>query len=488
MKGLWIVIVSVTCPAAAAVVPAAGGDRLNNPPRREGVCREQSVASIERFMSQLHERGQFNGAVLVAEHGRVLYRGAFGLSDRKSGQAFTPDTPSCLASLSKPFTALAIMMLAEAHRLSYDDPITKYFPELPEALGQPTIRHLLHHSSGIPDYSDLGVEHPGMVNAEVLSALRRVDKPLFAPGERYRYSNTGYVLLGLIVHRASGQPLSRYLQGHVFEPLGMKNSFVLTSASQKTVAVARGYNAFGSADDYDSFVTGDGGVYSTVNDLFAFDRALRRYELVKRSTLDEAFTPGRVREGNTTYGFGWNIESDASGKRVWHTGNTAGFRAFMERRLDQQITVIMLTVGGNSKRVEINQAIQAVLTGRPYSLPKRSIAVALHEVVLRSGVEAAITAYRTDKTARADEYDLDEGEINALGYQLLYQDRRPGDAVQVFLLNTVEHPSSSNAFDSLAEAYQVMGDEASARRYYEVALQKDPQNVHARGRLEKLRR
>jgi CubicO group peptidase (beta-lactamase class C family) len=451
-------------------------------------ARGQTHATIENLMSQLHERGQFNGEILVAQRGKILYRGAFGLSDQKSGQTFTPDTPSCLASLSKPFTALAAMMLAEGHRLAYDDPIAKYFPELPESLGAATIRQLLNHTSGIPDYSDLNVEHPGMVNAEVLTALRRVDKPLFPPGWRYQYSNSGYVLLGLVVARVSGQPLSRYLEDHIFKPLNMKNSFVLTSPSRKTGAVARGYNAFGTADDYNAYVTGDGGVYSTVNDLFAFDQALHRHELVKQQTLDEAFTPGRVREGKTTYGFGWNVESDAAGKRVWHTGNTAGFRAFIEHRLDREITVTMLTNGGNTKRLEINQAIQNILAGRTYTLPKRSIAITMHDVVLSSGAEAAIAVYRTHKTANADEYDLDEGEINALGYQLLYQDRRQGDAVRIFLFNTAEHPSSSNAFDSLAEAYQVMGDKDSARKYYEVALQKDPQNLHARGMLEKLQR
>jgi len=217
----------------------------------------KAAANIDHLMRQLHERGQFNGAVLVAERGRIVYRGSFGVSDQNSGRAFTPDTPTCLASVSKPLTALAIMMLAEKRGVGYDDHIAKYFPELPEALGAVTVRHLLNHTSGIPDYSNLNVEHPGMTNAEVLNALRKVGKPLFPPGEKYEYSNSGYVLLGLIVERVSGQSLSTYLQNHVFKPLGMKSSFVLTRASQKTSAVARGYNAFGSAEDYDAFVTGD---------------------------------------------------------------------------------------------------------------------------------------------------------------------------------------------------------------------------------------
>jgi CubicO group peptidase (beta-lactamase class C family) len=112
----------------------------------------EPAAAINNLMRQLHERGQFNGVVLVAQNGKIVYRGSFGPSDRSPGRAYTPDTPSCLASVSKPMTALAIMMLADKRRLAYDDPIAKYFPELPEALGAATVRQLLHHTSGIPDY------------------------------------------------------------------------------------------------------------------------------------------------------------------------------------------------------------------------------------------------------------------------------------------------------------------------------------------------
>src|SRR5262249_14695961 len=151
----------------------------------------EAAATIDNLMRQLHERGRFNGVILVAQRGTIVYRGSFGVSDKSSGRAYTPDTPSCLASVSKPITALAIMMLAEKRRLGYDDPIAKYFPELPEALGAATVRQLLHHTSGIPDYENMNVEHPGMTSAEVLTALRKVNKPLFPPGQKYQYCNSG---------------------------------------------------------------------------------------------------------------------------------------------------------------------------------------------------------------------------------------------------------------------------------------------------------
>jgi CubicO group peptidase (beta-lactamase class C family) len=445
--------------------------------------RRDAAKAIERFMADLQQRGQFNGAVLVADRQGIVYRGGFGVANRTSNAAFTPDTPSCLASLSKPFTALAVMMLAEQGSIKYDSHISEYVPELPPALGAVTIRQLLTHTSGIPDYSDLNVEHPGMTNADVLRALKHVSHTQFPPGEKYQYSNSGYVLLSILVEKVSGTPLSEFLQNRGFGLLRMLKSFVLTSDQEKTQDVARGYSGFGTPDDYQAFVTGDGGVYSTVDDLYLFDRALYTDKLVRQSALAEAFTPASVREGNTTYGFGWNVKQEDSGKRVWHTGSTAGFRAFIERRLSEHSVVIMLTNVGNSKRVEINEAIHAILEGRRVRYPKKSSAVALYEVIHRYGIQEAISSYRDYKEKSADEYDLSESELNTLGYQLLYSDKNSQSAIQIFVLNTVAHPLSSNAFDSLAEAYQVAGKKWLAKVNYIKALGLDPSNVHAKTML-----
>lgn len=457
-----------------------------NAPISPSKLRTADTTAIEKFMGELYSRGQFNGAVLVANREGIIYRGAFGLANRGTQVAFTPDTPSCLASLSKPLTALAVMMLAEKGSIKYDDHISEYIRELPPQLGVATVRQLLTHTSGIPDYSDLNVEHPGMLNTDVLRALTHVDHLDFPAGEKYQYSNSGYVLLSILVERVSGTPLSEYLQKKVFGPLRMTKSFVLTDDKEKTPDVARASSAFGDPDDYQAFVTGDGGVYSTVDDLYLFDRALYTDEPIHQSTLMQAFVSASVRKGSTTYGFGWNIKEDSSGKCVWHTGSTGGFRAFIERRLGEHSVVIMLTNVGNSKRVEINDAIRAILEGRSFTYPKRSSAVTLHEVIKTSGVAAAVKQYRYYKEKSSDEYDVSESELNALGYQLLYGDKNPHGAVQLFLLNSQEHASSSNVFDSLAEAYQVAGEKELAKANYKKALELDPSSVHARTMLTQL--
>jgi CubicO group peptidase (beta-lactamase class C family) len=333
-------------------------------------CASQAPAigdarsQIERLMARLHERREFTGEVLVAGRGIPVYEGAFGVADRRTGRPYTTDTRSCLASLTKPITATAIMMLGDQHHLAYDDRMSMFLPGFANAVGLVTIRQLLTHTSGIPDYPELNVDRPGVTNDEIQAALQKVPTPAFLPGQKYQYCNAGYVLLGLIIEHISGQPLPLFLESQIFKPLGMASTFVLTSLDQKTADVARGYDMSGGADDFEGLDTGDGGVYSTVHDLLRFDQALYTEARVRQQTLAEAFTPAQVREGTTTYGFGWNIETNATGTRVWHQGNTAGFRAFIERRLADRITVIMLTNGGDTNRTAINDSIQRILRGK----------------------------------------------------------------------------------------------------------------------------
>ena len=346
----------------SAAVPSRDGLQV------PGVVDRRS--RIEQLMTQAHERRLFNGAVLVAKKGAVVYEGGFGVADPRTGRRYATGTRSCLASLSKPITATAIMMLAEQRRVRYDDTLSTYLPGFSSAMGGVSLRHLLTHTSGIPEYPDLGVDRPGVTNAEILAALQRLPGPSFAPGQKYAYSNSGYVLLALIIETVSGQTLSHFLNTRIFDPLGMRATFVLTNQTQKTADVARGYDRNGDLDDFDGMATGESGVYSTVTDLLRFDQALYTDALVSQQALAHAFEPAQVREGRTTYGFGWNIVDDATGTRVWHQGNTAGFRALIERRLRDRTTVIMLTNGGDTNRMAINDRIQQILRGdAPAPLP-----------------------------------------------------------------------------------------------------------------------
>jgi len=398
---------------------------------------------IDHLMSTLYERGQFNGAIVVAVQGNILYRNAFGNASFETNMKWTPETPSCLASVSKQFTAMAIMMLAEQKKLSFDDPIAKYISEfaLSPRTSQITLRQLLTHTSGIPDYGDLGVDDSKLNQHSLIDAIMKRSSLLSKAGQRYQYSNPGYALLAIVVERVSGQGFSDLLAQKVFQPLGMDATYVYDGPRKRNPQAAVGYDQFGQRDDTTpTSVPGDGGIYSTVDDLLKWDQALYTDKLVRQTTLSAAFTPARVEEGTTTYGFGWNVTGTGEEKYVWHTGNTAGFRSFIGRHLGPRVTVIMLTNRGNSKRTEINSAIMNILAGKPYTLPKRSGAEKLYTTIHDSGIQTALQMFHALKQAGSSDYDLGDSELNELGYQLLYGDKRVSDAIAVFELNTTEHP------------------------------------------------
>jgi CubicO group peptidase (beta-lactamase class C family) len=450
---------------------------------------DQSQA-IDRLMSALNERGQFNGSVLVALRGNIIYRNALGRANFSTNVKLTPETPFCLASVTKPFTAMAIMMLAEQHKLQYDDRVSKYIPEFSPSpvAGEITIRQLLTHTSGIPDFDDLGIDDSALNAEKLVRALLSREAALGRPGQRYRYSNPGYVLLAIIVKRVSGQSFSDFLDQRIFKPLGMNRTFVYDSPRKRHEDAATGYDQFGQEDDIRPTTGpgGDGGIYSTVDDLLKWDQALYTDQLVPPSALSLAFTPASVKEGRSTYGFGWNVGETGGGKYVWHTGKSAGFRAFIERRLGERVTVILLTNRGDSKRTEINDAILNILAGKPYVLPQRSGAEKLYAAIHESGLQAAMRWFDSLRRTPSSDYDFSEAELNTLGYKLLYGDKSAGDAIAIFRLNTAEHPNSSNAFDSLGEAYRVGGQKKLAVASYQKAIELDPRNLHARGMLKEL--
>ena len=445
---------------------------------------------IGKLMSTLHERGQFNGAIIVAEQGKIIYRGAFGKANFQTGSDFAPETPSNIGSVTKQITAMSIMILAEQRKLSYDDPVSKYIPEFSHSahFSNITLRHLLTHTSGMPDYGDLTIDDSGLDREGLIAALLKKEDALAAPGLKYRYSNPGYALLAVVVERVSGKRFGDFLEREIFKPVGMNNTFVYDTTRKKDARAAVGYGQFGQVDDDSpTAIPGDGGIYSTVDDLFKWDQALYTDKLLRQSTLSEAFTPGKVEEGISTYGFGWNVVEDGSNKYLWHQGSQAGFRAFIGRRLAERITVIMLTNKGNSKRQDINTAIQNILAAKPYVLPKQSGAEKLYKIIHESGIQAALQMFDALKNSKSAEYDLGEPELNALGYQLLSADKRVSEAIAIFKLNTTEHPTSSNAFDSLGEAYRAHGEKDLAIRSCQTAVKLDPTNGHAAAMLQELK-
>jgi len=340
--------------------------------------QEKKAAKIDSALSYYYDQGIFSGTVLVAEAGKVIYQKGFGYANMDTQALLEPKSNFNVASISKQFTAMCIMMLAEQGQLKYDDNFRKYIPELRyEGI---TIRHLLWHTSGMPDYVALMDEHwdpdKYYVNDDVLKMMvKHLPKKLFEPGERYEYSNTGYVLLASIVERVSGVSFKEFVQQNIFDRVGMTTSVIPIGDKDYMEMANRVYgydiaeNGRHVDNDYDHYnAYGDGGIYSNLIDLFKWNEALYTEKLVKQETLKEAYEPYVLNNGCVgDYGFGWNVHEIDSNKVVAHSGSWVGFRTQIFRDITNKHCVIILTNRGNREATELHKACYKILMDKPYS-------------------------------------------------------------------------------------------------------------------------
>ena len=308
-------------------------------------------AAVDNLFRDFTGTGVPGASVIVIRDGAVLYRHAYGMADLEAHVAATTRTNYRLASVTKQFTAMAVMMLAERGKLSYDDPLTKFFPDYPAYGKQIRIRHLLNHTSGLWAYEDLipSGRTAQLKDADVLDLLKRQTATYFPPGSAYRYSNTGYAHLALIVEQVSGMRFAAFLKQYIFDPLQMTQTVAFEEGISTVPNRAYGYTARGSGfertdQSLTSAVLGDGGIYSSVEDLYRWDQALYTGTLVRAATLEQAFTPATLTGGKqSSYGFGWEIGEYHGIKTVQHSGSSVGFRTFILRIPQRKFTVIVLT-------------------------------------------------------------------------------------------------------------------------------------------------
>ncbi|MEZ7513946.1 serine hydrolase [Flavobacterium frigidarium] len=457
---------------------------------------QTKAEKIDQLMTKYHEYNQFNGTLLVAENGATIYKKGFGLANMEWDMPNQVNTVFRIGSITKQFTSMLIMQLVAQGKLKLDVPISSYLPDYPKNTGAIiTVHHLLTHTSGIPNYTSFSNFQKEIANHSYTSdefIKLFMNRPLdFTPGERLAYSNSGYFLLGHIIEKITGKTYGQCLKESILDSLQMTHT-----AYDKNDLIVKN-RASGYEKDFDRFKKAlftdmsvpfaAGGMYTTVEDLQLWDEALYTEKLLPKKFKDSLFNTYATFR-NIKYGYGWFIREIPNLKEqplkvVEHGGGIEGFNSLISRIPEDKNLTLLLNNTGNTVLEEISTAIRAILYDKPYKLPQPSLATTILNLIHKNDIETAFT--KLEALKKVDTYAIAESDINDAGYQLL-QDGKIKEAIAVFKINTANFETSSNVFDSLAEASVADKNTEAAIENYKKAVQLNPSNVHAKEELAKL--
>jgi CubicO group peptidase (beta-lactamase class C family) len=340
--------------------------------------------------------------VIVVKDAKIIFRKGQGMANLEFGVPIEPDMVFRLGSITKQFTAVAILMLAEQGKLALDDSISKFLPDYPTHGHLITVEHLLTHTSGIKSYTNMP-EWPSLwrkdFTVQELIDFFKYQPMEFAPGKRWAYNNSGYMLLGAIIEKVSGRSYEQFIQQSIFEPLGMKQSYY-DSPSRVIPRRAAGYDKSAEGFTNAAYLSmtqpyAAGALASTVDDLAIWDSALYTEQLLKHETLQRAHISHRLADGSSTaYGYGWGISEYAGHRLIEHAGGIHGFRTHAIRMPDDRVFVAILSNNGGADPEELAFKIAALVIGQPYNEPMsvelRPEVLTLYEGVYGFNVSAEI--------------------------------------------------------------------------------------------------
>jgi len=455
---------------------------------------QSKVQKIDELVQKYYEYGLFNGSVLVSEGGKIIYSKGIGLANIEWNIPNTPDIKFRLGSVTKQFTAAIIMQLVEKGKLNVDQKITDVLKNYPKQTGDRiTIHHLLTHTSGIPNYTDL----PGFMldnrvrteySTEDLLKLFQ-DKELdFEPGARFSYSNSGYLVLGAMIEEITGETYESVLKKNILDPAGMTNTgydHFETVLSKRATGYDRTPLGFRNSRFIDMTVPfSAGSMYSTVEDLYKWDQALYSNKLLSENSKEKMFTGYVPSFGGGYYGYGWGIkyfpcsEKSDSIKAVQHGGGIFGFNTMIIRELENNNLIVLLNNTPGANLMEMGTSISNILFDLPVQMPRRAAVDLITKVITEKGADQAIAEYKALKKNNEKDYIFNENNLNELGYALLRNGDIPS-AIAVFKLAVDEYPNSANVYDSYAEGLLANGDTASAVKNYQISIEKNPGNQPA---------
>ena len=481
---------------------------------------QHNASAMDSVFNEQLRNGLLMGNLLVAEKGKVVYQRSFGLRDIANNQPNTPASAFGLASISKAFTATAVLQLKEKGKLGLDDRFAHYFPDFP--FPDITLRQLLTHTSGLPEYElfdSLAEKEPNRIftNHDVIPALKLWSKGLyFKPGEGWRYSSMNYCLLALLIEKLSGETLPGYLAKHIYGPAGMQHTYLenlLIKKENPDRTVNYEYPAYYSTrlvmvdsvpDDHAMIFnlggfSGQGGLTSTTEDLLRFDNAFFSGQLINFGDLAEALMPvtlnngqvARVREsfadlGATGYGLGWFIQLDsAKGKIVYHDGGRPGISTVHLHNLRTDQTVILLE--NDAPEDTQGTAVRAyhLLNGEPIQSARIPLIPIYARALVNEGAEAALIKLQLLRDNPAYQMPNDWTWVN-LGYQLCAKPEYRPLAIEALKTASLLYPTNWYVDQEFAAVLELVGKKDLAIAVYKKCVAENPAADYAVGRLKAL--
>ena len=448
--------------------------------KTDNIITFEKTDKINEIVSLYSDYEGFNGSILVAYEGEIIYGKGFGLANMEWEIPNQVDTKFQIASITKQFTAILIMQLVSENKLDLHKPISTYLPDYPKENGeQITIHQLLTHSSGITD-----VRHEEKVFRPKEMVNQFADEPLqFTPGEQFSYSNSGYTLLGYIIETITNESYEEVLHDNILKPLNMKNTGfyrhrpLIKNMSSGYNKVWGDYFNIDYSDESSAYAAG--AIYSTAEDLFLWDQALYTEKLLPKKYMDLIFSKHITASFGGHYGYGWELTEKPIGntsnsiETIGHSGTISGYCALFTRIPSSNSTIILLN---NTRRAYLNAittAVSGILYNQPYDFPRKPLARFMLEVIENEGIKKGILFYKEHKDL--DDYYISEQELIVVGYKLLHSENAQY-AAEVFKLSTEVFPNKDNPYDSYGEALLVLGDTIKAIKNYKKSVKLNPNN------------
>ncbi len=439
---------------------------------------------IDNYLSKGVANG-FSGSVLVAKEGKIILHKGYGMANKENDIPYQVNTVSTIGSVTKQFTATAILKLEEFNKLKVTDPISKFFDNLPDDKKDITIHQLLTHTTGLIDVIG-GGDFNDIPMKQFFKTLFAT-KLLFEPGSKFAYSNAGYSVLARIIEIASDQDYESFLSEHLFIPAGMKqtgyflpqwnNSTIATGYARNVVNMGTMISRFQKMGKVTWTLKGNGGIHSTTEDMYKWYKALKTNKVLSKSSLEKLTTPYALMRQNYThhYGYGWAIyNSDRNTKIIAHNGgNAIFFHDFVW--LPKEDVVIILFTNASSREVEVAWPIKKIIFNENLQVEpiKKNLLFLVFDFMKNDDLQDINKLTATIKEDYSS-YLNNSDNLNDLGYKVLETNKNSGLAVTLFKLNTELFPKEGNLWDSLGEGYLIDGQKEEAKKSYEKALELAP--------------